>query len=104
MHKLRHLLSRLAFGPSTKSWSKRAALPEASWGPKLKDESQPAPEYFDVADSAIKGLFLGIGELGKMEQKELDRAEKQQLRRQSREDLRNLNLRWLEEMTLSLSG
>ena len=79
-------------------------MPEASWWPKLKDESQPAPAYFDVADSAIKGLLLGIGELGKLEQKELDHAEKKQLRQQSREDLRNLNLLWLEEMTLSLSG
>ncbi len=99
MNKLQHLLSRLGFGPSTKSWSKSAALPEAFWWPKLKDDSQPAPDYFDVADSAVKGLLMGIGEIGKMERKDLDQAEKKQVRQQSREDLRNLNLLWLEEMT-----
>ncbi len=99
--KLQHLLSRLGFGPSTKSWSKWTALPEASWWPKLKDDSQPLPAYFDVADSAVKGLLMGLGELGKMEQRDLDKEQKKQLRQQSREDLRNLNLLWLEEMTFT---
>ncbi|MEO6039375.1 MAG: DUF1800 domain-containing protein [Saprospiraceae bacterium] len=99
IQKLQHLLNRVGFGPSTKSWSKWTALPEASWWPKLKDDSQPAPDYFDVADSAVKGLLMGIGEIGKMEQRDLDKEQKKQLRQQSREDLHNLNLLWLEEMT-----
>gem|GEM_PF-4568471 len=46
MNKLQHLLYRLGFGPSTKSWSKWAALPEDSWWPRLKDESQLQPLGF----------------------------------------------------------
>ncbi len=76
-------------------------MPEASWWPKLKDDSKPTPDYFDVADSAVKGLLMGLGEIGKMEQRDLDKEQKKQLRQQSREDLRNLNLLWLDEMTFT---
>ncbi|MFN0036728.1 MAG: DUF1800 family protein [Saprospiraceae bacterium] len=101
MNKLQHLFSRMGFGPRTKSWDKWAALPPESWWPKLRDESLPPPQHFDVADSAIKGLLMGVGELGKMERRDLDKEQKRQIRKQSREDLQNLNLLWLEEMTHS---
>lgn len=99
MNKLQHLLWRAGFGPRTKSWEQWSALPESSWWPKLKDDSVPEPVYFDVADSAIKGLFMGVGELGKMERGDLDKDEKKELREKSRENLRSLNLHWIEEMT-----
>jgi uncharacterized protein (DUF1800 family) len=98
---LQHLLLRFGFGPRTKSWDKWAALPPASWWPKLRDESLAVPTHFDVADGALKGLLMGAGELGKMERRDLDKAQKRQIRKQSREDLQNLNLLWLEEMTHS---
>lgn len=98
---LQHLLLRFGFGPRTKSWSAWSALPPASWWPKLRDESLPAPQHFDVAGDAVKGLLMGVGELGKMERRDLDKAQKRQIRTQSREDLQNLNLLWLEEMTHS---
>jgi uncharacterized protein (DUF1800 family) len=101
MQKLNHLLWRVGFGPRTKSWEKWLALPPESWWPKLKDESAPAPQVFDVADSAVKGLLMGVGEIGKMERRDLDKEQKKQVRKQSREDLQNLNLLWLEEMTHS---
>ncbi len=44
---------------------------------------------------------MGVGELGKMEKRDLDKEQKRQIRKQSREDLQNLNLLWLEEMTHS---
>jgi len=99
--KLQHLLWRFGFGPRTKSWSNWSALPPESWWPKLRDESLPAPQHFDVVDGTIKGLLMGVGELGKMEKRELDKEQKRQIRKQSREDLQNLNLLWLEEMTHS---
>jgi uncharacterized protein (DUF1800 family) len=101
MNKLNHLLWRVGFGPRTKSWEKWMALPQASWWPKLKDESAPAPQHFDVADGAVKGLLMGVGALGKMEKRDLDQEQKKQIRKQSREDLQDLNLLWLEEMTHS---
>ena len=76
MQKLKHLLWRMGFGPRTQSWDKWIALPENAWWPKMKDDSAIEPEYFDIADSAIKGLLMGIGEIGRMERRELDQAEK----------------------------
>jgi uncharacterized protein (DUF1800 family) len=99
MQKLKHLLWRTGFGPRTQSWDKWIALSENAWWPKMKDDSALKPEYFDIADSAVKGLLMGIGEIGRMERRDLDQAEKKQIREQSRDDLRNLNLLWLEEMT-----
>lgn len=98
---LKHLLLRFGFGPRTSSWEKWAALPPETWWPKLRDESLPTPTHFDVADGVIKGLLMGVGEIGKMEQRDLDKEQKRQIRKQSREDLQNLNLLWLEEMTHS---
>lgn len=98
MH-LQHLLLRFGFGPRTKSWANWSALPPEAWWPKLRDESLPAPQHFDVVDGVVKGLLMGAGEIGKMERRDLDKEEKRKLRKQSREDLQSLNLLWLEEMT-----
>ncbi len=75
--------------------------PPETWWPKLRDESLAAPQAFDMVDGTIKGLLMGVGELGKMEQRDLDKEQKRQIRKQSREDLQHLNLLWLEEMTHS---
>ena len=98
---LNHLLWRFGFGPRTKSWASWSALPQEVWWPRLRDESLVAPTHFDVADSAVKGLLMGVGELGKMERRELDKEQRKAVRNQSKEDLQNLNLLWLEEMTRS---
>ncbi|TNE57019.1 MAG: DUF1800 domain-containing protein [Bacteroidetes bacterium] len=98
--KLQHLLWRAGFGPDTAGWQHWNTLPETAWWPKLKTASAPPPSYFDVADGALKGLFMGVGEVGKMEprDKKLTDDQKKRARKQSREDLRSLNLIWLEEM------
>lgn len=74
--------------------------PSECWT-KLKSDAKLKLEYLDVADGAVKGLLMGLGEAGKVEGKELDKEQKKRLRQQSREDLKSLNLLWLEEMTHS---
>lgn len=96
---LSHLLWRFGFGPSSRSWSTWSALPQRDWWTRLKANSADPPAYFDVADNALKGLVMGLGELGKQEKRELDKEEKQKIREQSREDLKSLNLLWLNEMS-----
>lgn len=99
--RLQHLLWRSGFGPAAGDWKTWESLPEKDWWPAVKAASAAPAEYFDVADNAVKGLMLGLGEAGKMERDDLDKEQKKRLRKQSREDIKSLNLRWLEEMTRS---
>lgn len=99
--RLKHLLNRFGFGLSAKSRPNWIALPPETWWTKLKDDSAAAPTYLDVADSAVKGLLMGVGAIGTMERDDLEKEQRKEIRQQSREDLKNLNLVWLDEMTLS---
>jgi uncharacterized protein (DUF1800 family) len=96
---LQHLLWRFGFGPDTRQWADWAKLPRESWWTRMKADSAANPTHYDVVDNAMKGLLMGVGELGKQEKRELNKEEKKQIRKQSREDLKNLNLLWLNEMT-----
>jgi uncharacterized protein (DUF1800 family) len=97
--KLQHLLWRAGFGPEAASWPQWERLDESAWWPKLKANAVAPPDYFDLVDNAVRGLLMGLDELGKMERKnELSKEQKKQLKQQSREDLQSLNLRWLDEM------
>jgi uncharacterized protein (DUF1800 family) len=98
---LHHLLWRTGFGPAMSNWKKWENIPEKKWWSAIKESSAQPPQYFDVADSAIKGLMKGIGEAVAMERKDLDKEDKKKIRKQSVEDTRNLNLLWLEEMVHS---
>ena len=53
-----------------------------------------------MADNYLKGLAMGIGELGRQNRK-LDEEEKKMVRQKQRESLRNLNLHWLDTMVNS---
>lgn len=101
MKQLQHLLWRMGFGPQTETWPQWSTLTPAEAWRKLKADAAAPPAYFDVADNAVKGLVMGVGEVGKMERRKLDQAQRKRLREQSRDDLRNLNLLWLEQMTHS---
>jgi len=101
MQHIKHLFWRMGFGPQTENWPQWAALKPAEAWRRLKADAAAAPEYFDVADNAVKGLVMGVGEAGKMERRKLDQIERKRLREQSRDDLRSLNLLWLEQMTQS---
>lgn len=97
--KLQHLLWRTGFGPSSADWRTWERRAEQTWWSTIKAFSDTPAQYYDVADSAVKGLLMGVNEIGKMENDQLDKEQKKRLRKQSRDDLRSLNLRWLEEMT-----
>lgn len=98
--KLQHLLWRTGFGPAAADWDTWQRRSEQTWWTTIKDFSNATPQTYDVADSAVKGLLMGVGEIGKMENDALDKEQKKRIRKQSRDDLRSLNLRWLDEMVL----
>ena len=66
----------------------------------LFKSSGKRPLYIDVADSAIKGLMMGVGDVVN-QQRQLDEEQRKKLRQQSREDIKNLNLTWIAEMVNS---
>lgn len=96
-----HLLSRAGFGLFYSDIAKLNKLKTKDAVAALFKNSNTAPQYFDVADNSIKGIFMGVGDLVKMEQLQkngLDNETKKKIRQQSQIDLRNLNLLWLENM------
>ncbi len=93
-----HLLWRAGFGPMAEDFSEISSASSSSYVKALFKASAKAPEYIDVADSALKGLVMGIDEVGNQQKRQLSDEQKKQLREQSRENIKSLNITWLNEM------
>jgi len=93
-----HLLWRAGFGPMAEDFTEISSASSASYVKALFKASAKAPEYIDVADSALKGLVMGIDEVGNQQKRQLSDEQKKQLREQSRENIKSLNITWLNEM------
>jgi uncharacterized protein (DUF1800 family) len=96
--KNQHLLWRAGFGPMAEDLSQLATASQKSYFNALSKASKKKPEYLDLADNYIKGLTMGIDEVGRMQRKELSDEEKKKLRQASRDSIKSLNLAWLNEM------
>ncbi len=99
--KNQHLLWRAGFGAAAEDIATLSKSSPKDTYALLEKTSAKKPEYFDVADNSIKGIFMGISDVVKMEELRkngLDNETKRKIRNQSREDLKSLNLRWLDEM------
>lgn len=99
--KSQHLFWRAGFGCAAENLRDLSTATPKTVYAALEKTSAPRPRYFDVADNALKGLFMGVGDAVKMEEmrrKGLDSTSRRRLREQSREDLKSLNLTWLDEM------
>lgn len=100
--KNQHLLWRAGFGSAAENLKDLAGSTPKQVYAALERSAASSPQYFDVADNALKGLFMGLGDVVKMEELRkkggLDNDARKKIRQQSREDLKNLNLTWLNEM------
>ena len=94
--KNQHLMWRAGFGPAVEQL---ADLPEVSptqLYKALQKASSKKPEYIDVADDFLKGLFAGIDEVGRQERrKNMTEDERKKVQQKQRESVRSLNLNWL---------
>ena len=94
--KNQHLMWRAGFGPAVEQL---ADLPDFSPNQlykALQKASSKKPEYIDVADDFLKGLFAGIDEVGRQERrKEMTEDERKKVQQKNRESIRSLNLNWL---------
>jgi uncharacterized protein (DUF1800 family) len=98
--KNQHLLWRAGFGPMAEEFQQLATASHKSYVNSLFKASAKGPDMIDVADTAIKGLVMGIKEVG-MQKRDGDENQRRKIRQQSREDLKSLNITWLNLMVNS---
>ncbi len=97
--KNQHLLWRAGFGPAVEQLEDLRQFAPKQFYKALVKASEKKPVYMNVADNYLKGLVMGVGEVGRMERRtELTPEQRKIIQRKNREGIRNLNLTWLKEM------
>lgn len=96
--KNQHLLWRAGFGPMVEDFEQIEKASPGSYVNALFKASAKTPAYIDVADNFVKGLAMGVDEIGKQQKRQLSEEERRRLREQSRENIKSLNLTWLSQM------
>ena len=87
---------RAGFGPAVEQLQDLSDISPKQLYKALQTASFKKPEYIDVADDFLKGLFAGIDEVGRQERrKEMNADEKKKIQQKNRESVRSLNLNWL---------
>src|SRR5947209_4566767 len=99
--KNQHLMWRAGFGPAAEQVKELSKISYKELYKAIQKASSKKPEYLDVADSYLKGLFMGINDAIVLSKKEMDKDEKKMIREKQRDSIKNLNLSWLNEMVES---
>jgi len=100
--KNQHLMYRAGFGPAVEQLNDLSKYTPKQFYKALVKASEKKPEYVNVADDYLQGLYMGIEEVGRQQQrKELSADEKKMVQQKNREGVRNLNVFWLHEMVNS---
>jgi uncharacterized protein (DUF1800 family) len=93
-----HLMWRAGFGPAVEQLGDLNKYSPKQFYKALQKASEKKPEYIDVADDYLKGLMLGIEEVGRQQRKEMDEDQRKQVQQKNRQGVRNLNMYWMHEM------
>jgi uncharacterized protein (DUF1800 family) len=96
--KNQHLLWRAGFGPAVEQLGDLSNFTPKQFYKALVKASDKKPDYIDVADDFLKGLVMGVEELGRQAKKDLDADERKKVQQKNREGVRNLNMYWMNEM------
>lgn len=99
--KNQHLLWRAGFGPAVEQLDDLSKYTPVEFYKALVKASSKKPDYIDVADDYLKGLWQGLEDAGRLQKKEMDADEKKKVQQKNRESIRNLNLYWMYEMVNS---
>ncbi|MBC7874383.1 MAG: DUF1800 domain-containing protein [Ferruginibacter sp.] len=100
--KNQHLMWRAGFGPAVEQLGDLSQYTPKQIYKALVKASDKKPEFVNVADDYLQGLYMGIGEIGRQQQlQELSADEKKMVQQKNREGVRNLNIYWLHEMVNS---
>ena len=100
--KNQHLMWRAGFGPAAGQLETLNTVTPQQLYRALQQASDRKPEYIDVADDYLKGLFMGAQELGRQQQKrEMTTQDRKMVREKQRDSIKSLNLYWLDQMVHS---
>src|SRR6186713_281757 len=100
--KNQHLMWRAGFGPAVEQLADLSDISSKQLYKALQKASSKKPEYIDVADDFLKGLWAGIDEVGRQEKmKEIKEEDKKKIQQKQRESVKSLNIYWLNEMVNS---
>jgi len=94
--KNQHLMWRAGFGPAVEQLGDLSKAGHGQIFKALQKASSKKPDYIDVADDFLKGLFMGVEEIGRQERKELPEEQRKKIQQKQREGVRSLNLNWLK--------
>jgi uncharacterized protein (DUF1800 family) len=101
--KNQHLMWRAGFGPAVEQLGDLSSFTPKQFYKALVKAADKKPEYIDVADDYLKGLMMGIEEVGRQQKKEMDKDERKMVQQKNREGVRNLNMYWMHEMVNTAS-
>ncbi|HEX6846155.1 MAG TPA: DUF1800 domain-containing protein [Chitinophagaceae bacterium] len=94
--KNQQLMWRAGFGPAVEQLVDLSSVSHKQLYKALQKASSKKPEYIDVADDFLKGLWAGIDEVGRQEKlKEMKEDDRKKVQQKQRESVRSLNLNWL---------
>ncbi len=96
--KNQHLMWRAGFGPAVEQLGDLSKYTPKQFYKALVKAADKKPEYIDVADDYLKGLLMGIEEIGRQQKKEMDPDQRKMVQQKNREGVRNLNMYWMHEM------
>lgn len=101
--KNQHLMWRAGFGPAVEQLNDLSKYSPKQIYKALVKASERKPEYINVADNYLQGLYDGIQDAGRMQRLEMSADDKKMAQQKNRDGIRNLNLYWLHEMINSAS-
>ncbi|HEY0732994.1 MAG TPA: DUF1800 domain-containing protein, partial [Chitinophagaceae bacterium] len=96
--KNQHLLWRAGFGPAVEQLGDLSKYTPKQFYKALVKASDKKPVFIDVADDYLKGLVMGIEEVGRQARKEMDADQRKMIQQKNRQGVRNLNMYWMHEM------
>ena len=96
--KNQHLLWRAGFGPAVEQLGDLSKFTPKQFYKALVKASDKKPAFIDVADDYLKGLVMGIEEVGRQSKKEMDADQRKMVQQKNRQGVRNLNMFWMHEM------
>jgi uncharacterized protein (DUF1800 family) len=96
--KNQHLLWRAGFGPAVEQLGDLSKFTPKQFYKALVKASDKKPAFIDVADDYLKGLVMGIEEVGRQSKKEMDADQRKMIQQKNRQGVKNLNMYWMHEM------